>query len=288
MVLPSAQPTEHAMLVVWGPFAQEIGLLQHLGQVPIPQKTIIHSPVAKLTILFMGLLSGIEHLRDLSHAPAPRYHAPALASAWGLAALPEASGVSRTRAAATPQSLVALQQQLGLASDPFLPRAVADLRSRDQPLLLDADLTGRPLSDSSSSYPDAAFGYMDGETRFGYQLAQVGRQTKLYGRQWRVGQQHPGATVSAPTLRGLVCEAERRLGTPPRRQPELLAGRIAAAAAAAAAWQARAEQHQAAAEACLAREQSLLAPIAPAEERLYQIRRKPAAAAAASLKRIRQ
>ncbi len=30
MVLPSAQPTEHAMLVVWGQFAQEIGLLQHL------------------------------------------------------------------------------------------------------------------------------------------------------------------------------------------------------------------------------------------------------------------
>ena len=60
--LPASQPTEHAMLVVWGQFAQEIGLLEHLAQVPIPQKTVTHSPAAKLTTFFMGLLSGIEFL----------------------------------------------------------------------------------------------------------------------------------------------------------------------------------------------------------------------------------
>jgi hypothetical protein len=44
---------------------------------------------------------------------------------------------------------------------------VADLRGRDQPFVLDADLTGPPLSDSSTSFPDAAFGYMDSEIRRG-------------------------------------------------------------------------------------------------------------------------
>src|SRR6476646_6767402 len=99
-LLPQEQPTQHAMLVVWGQFAQEIGLLDQLTSVPIPQKTVQHSPAAKLATLFMGLLSGIQHLSDLTHGPAPLYHDPTVAAAWGLTALPEASGVSRTLSAA--------------------------------------------------------------------------------------------------------------------------------------------------------------------------------------------
>ncbi len=38
--LPPEQPTQHAMLVVWGQFAQELGLLDQLASVPIPQKTV--------------------------------------------------------------------------------------------------------------------------------------------------------------------------------------------------------------------------------------------------------
>src|SRR5690242_18742907 len=166
--LPVEQPTEHAMLVVWGQFAQELGLLEQLAQVPIPQKTVQHSPAAKLTTLFLGLLSGIEYLTDLTRSATPLYHDPAVATAWGLAALSEASGVSRTLAAATPQPFQCLQQVLVSLSAPFVEQALADLRSRQQPLVLDADLTGRSVSDTSTSYPQAAFGYMDGEIRLGY------------------------------------------------------------------------------------------------------------------------
>src|SRR3954470_5276155 len=108
----SGEITQHGMLVAFGHFAHEIGLLDQLRQVTVPQKTVVHSPTAKLTTFFMGLLTGMNYLTDLTHAPAPLYRDPALAPAWGLAALPEASGVSRTLTACTEQSLADLHQAL--------------------------------------------------------------------------------------------------------------------------------------------------------------------------------
>lgn len=65
---PSAEtrPTQHGMLVAFGHFAAEIGLLEQLPTVLIPQKTVTHTPAAKLTTFFMGLLTGMEYLTDLT------------------------------------------------------------------------------------------------------------------------------------------------------------------------------------------------------------------------------
>jgi hypothetical protein len=275
-MLPYEQPTQHAMLVVWGQFAQEIGLLDQLAAVPIPQKTVLHTPGAKLATLFMGLLSGIPYLTDLTRGPAPLYHDPAVAQAWGLAALPEASGVSRTLSTATAESLSSLQDVLTTLSAPFLQQALADLRSRDQPFVLDADLTGRPLSDQSTCFPEAAFGYMDGEIRLGYQVALLCLHTEHYGRQWLVGQQHPGDAVSAPCLLALVTEAEQRLAVRPRRRPELLQQRITAAEADAQLAEARTEHHNHAAQEALERETRLAGQIAAAQQQLRVLRKQPA------------
>ena len=95
---PLWQPTQHAMLVIWGRFARELGLLDQLATVPIPEKTVRHTAAAKLLTLFLGLLSGIEFLRDLTRSPTPLYHDRALAAAWGVPSLAEASAVSRTLA----------------------------------------------------------------------------------------------------------------------------------------------------------------------------------------------
>jgi hypothetical protein len=54
-LLPEQQHTQHAMLIAWGQFAQEIGLREQLATVPMPQKTVQHTPAAKLATLFMGL-----------------------------------------------------------------------------------------------------------------------------------------------------------------------------------------------------------------------------------------
>jgi hypothetical protein len=223
----------------------------------------------------MGLLTGMEYLTDLTHAPAPLYHDPEVARAWGLPALPEASGVSRTLTACTAESLTALERALDTVTQPFLQRALTDLRTRNQPLLLDADLTGQPVSPGSTTYPDAAFGYMDGEVHLGYQLAEICLHTELYGRQWLVGQQHPGDTVSAPCLLELVAAAEQRLGCHPRRRVELLDSRITETAETIAAWNTQADAYLAQAEAVRTRIGKVSRQLHEAECTVWRLKRKP-------------
>jgi hypothetical protein len=226
--VPEPSPTTHAMLIVWGHFAREIGLLDRLAKVPIPQKTVIHAPQAKLTEFFLGLLSGIEFLTDLSEGATPLVVDREVALAWKLMALADASGVSRTLKRCDAATVAAVQAALAAVAQPFRARALADLRARHQTLVLDADLTGRPVSSTSRSYPGAAFGYMDGAVRLGYQLAEICLQTRLFGRQWLSARHHPGNRVSGECLLELVEDAERCLGCHPRRRTEWLAQRLAA------------------------------------------------------------
>jgi len=223
-----SSPTQHAMLIVWGHFARSIGLLERLARVPIEQKTVLRSPQEKLVEFQIGLLAGIEHLTDLSEGAAPLVNDREVAAAWKLHGMADASGVSRTLWACDDQTVQALIAELDAVGQPFLERAVSDLRQRNETLVLDADLTGRPVSSTSQTFPGAAFGYMDGEVRLGYQLAQICLQTHLFGRQWLSVQHHPGDTVSATCLGELIREAERRLGCHPRRRTELVEQRIRA------------------------------------------------------------
>ena len=271
----SPRLTQHGMLVAFGHFAREIGLPEQLATIPIAQKTVRHTPAAKLTTFFMGLLTGIEYLHDLTQAPAPLYHDSEVAHAWGFTTLPEASGVSRTLAACTADSLTALNRALETVSHPFLERALADLRLRNQPLLLDIDLTGQPVSDTSTTYPDAAFGYMNGEVRLGYQIAAICLQTELYGRQWLAGQQHSGDTVSAPCLLALVAEAERRLGAHPPRRVALVEERLHAARTRLTLLEARQMAGTQQATACLSLEERLTAQIHSAHQQLRELQRQP-------------
>ncbi len=52
--------TDHGMLVAFGEFLQQHGLLERLRQVPMPQKTHAFSPQDKLIELLIGLT---PHLR---------------------------------------------------------------------------------------------------------------------------------------------------------------------------------------------------------------------------------
>ncbi len=67
-----SQPnTEHGLLVAFGEFFQQHGLLQQLLQVPIRQKTRGLIPPAKLIELLSGIMSGMEFLSDLNDGPHP-------------------------------------------------------------------------------------------------------------------------------------------------------------------------------------------------------------------------
>ncbi|MDQ5854143.1 MAG: hypothetical protein M3380_19160, partial [Chloroflexota bacterium] len=209
-----------------------IGLRDRLSRVSIRQKTVTHAPQDNLIEFLIGLLSGMEYLTDLSGGPAPLVNDPAVALAWQVEPLAHASTVSRTLKACDAETVAQLRAALDVLGQPFLDQALTDLRAHQHRLVLDADLTGRPVSSTSRTYPDAAFGYMDGELRLGYQLAEICVHTTRFGHQWLSARHHPGSTVSAPCLLELIQDAERRLKCHPRRRTELVEQRLAASVAA--------------------------------------------------------
>jgi hypothetical protein len=63
--------THHAMLVAWGLFAQNIGLIQAIEAVTLHQKTVEHSPQTKVLEFFVAILAGLQHLQELSRSAHP-------------------------------------------------------------------------------------------------------------------------------------------------------------------------------------------------------------------------
>jgi len=51
--------TQHAMLVVWGQFAQSIGLIDQTQSVSLHQKTMAHSPQRKVLEFLVAILAGL-------------------------------------------------------------------------------------------------------------------------------------------------------------------------------------------------------------------------------------
>jgi hypothetical protein len=100
------------------------------------------------------------------------------------------------------------------------------LRSQGKRLRLDGDLTGLPVSNTSQTYPNAAFGHMNDDIRLGYQAAMVSLDSPTYTRLWLSGAHHPGDTVSCTQAEALVLAAEARTGLRPRRRADLLRSRI--------------------------------------------------------------
>ena len=60
--------TQHAMLVLWGAYAQQIGLVEALEQVRLNQKRRTHRPQTKIIEFLVAILAGLPHLQDLSRS----------------------------------------------------------------------------------------------------------------------------------------------------------------------------------------------------------------------------
>ena len=224
--------TQHAMLVVWGLYARQIGLVKAIEQVNLRQKTRTHQPQTKVLEFLVAVLAGLPHLKDISRSAHPLDQDPMTAEAWGQPAWADYSGVSRTLQSLNDDETAALITGLNHVSQPFIDQEVALALERDGELVYDADLTGRPVSSTSTSYPDAAFGYMGDTISLGYQAALVSLHSPTFGRLWLANQLHPGDTVSITETQALVVAAENRTGQRPRRRTELLASRLAQAKAA--------------------------------------------------------
>src|SRR5918998_829289 len=228
---PSLQPardltTDHAGLVVLGKYAQHLSLIERLQTVPLAQHTRTHTPQAKLIQFFVGILAGLDYLQDFNLAPQPTVTDPAVPASWQQDAFAHYSGVSHTLAAADDATLAAVQSVLQEVSQPFIEREVLALVRAGRPLVIDVDLTGRRVSPTSTTYPDADFGWMDDAVAKGYQAAVTTLSGGPSGRLVLSSQRYPGRTKSAECLRAAVRQMEQVLGVHPRRRPELVRQRL--------------------------------------------------------------
>jgi hypothetical protein len=217
--------TDHAMLVVWGQFAHCLGLVQAIEQVALPQKTVEHSPQGKVLEFFVAILGGLEYLKDISLSARPLDKDLAVAQAWGQEAWADHSGVSRTLSSLTAAEVGQIAAILERLSQPFIDREV-ERGLASGPLILDGDLTPRPVSNGSRTYPEAEYGHMNDRLQLGYQAAIVSLNSHTYGRIGLSARQHSGKTVSATQAEELALEAERRLGRRPLRRIDLMAQRL--------------------------------------------------------------
>jgi hypothetical protein len=228
MDMAQTQDTQHALLIPWGRFAQEIGLISGIESVKLNQKIYTHTPQEKVIEFLVAILLGSPHLQDISLAAHPLDKDVATAQAWGQPGWADYSGVSRTLKKLSWTEVKALVNVLEQVSQPFLKNELALLRSQGQVLEYDGDLTGLPVSNTSRTYPNATYGHMSDEIRLGYQAGVVSLKSPTYGRLWLSVEHHAGDTVSCTQAEALVRAAEKRSGQRPKRKIELLQKRIEA------------------------------------------------------------
>ena len=220
--------TEHALLVLLGQYAQHIGLIKALMAVPLGQQTRTYSPQAKVLEFLVAILAGLAHLEDISRDGCPLDQDQAVAQAWQQAGWADYSGVARTLQALSQAEAEAIAHVLDEISRPFLDRQVNQALIERDRLEYDGDLTGRPVSNTSATYPGATFGHMDDEVRLGYQAAVVSFGSPTYRRLWLSVKPHPGHLLSCQLLAELIQAAEAHTRVRPSRRTDLLVQRLQA------------------------------------------------------------
>jgi hypothetical protein len=220
--------TEHALLVLLGQYAQHLGLIKALMAVPLHQQTRTFSPQTKVLEFLVAILAGLPHLEDISRDGRPLDQDQAVAQAWQQAGWADYSGVARTLQVLSQAEAEAIAQVLAGISRPLLDQQVTQALAEHDRLEYDGDLTGRPVSNTSTTYPGATFGHMDDDVRLGYQAAVVSFGSPTYRRLWLSVKPHPGHLLSCQLTEELVQAAEAHTRVRPRRRTELLGQRLQA------------------------------------------------------------
>jgi len=220
--------TQHGILVAFGEFLKQHGVIDRLMGVTIQQKTRRFAPQTKLVEFLAGIMSGMEYLQDLNEGPHPLAQDTVVACAWGQPGFAHYSTVSRTLDTCDEQTVKDVERVITEFSRPFLATAVHELLRRGAPIVYDFDLTGQAVSSTSTTFEGAGFGWMNDSVKLGYQLARVCLSAHEGTRLWLAGFHHPGDTVSMTCLKELVWAAEVHTHVRPRRRTELVQQRIKA------------------------------------------------------------
>ena len=220
--------TYHAMLVAWGQFAQAIGFIQKIEAIDLRQKKVEPSPQTKILEFLLSILAGLPHLQDLSRSAHSIDQDRAVAKAWNQANLADYSGVSRTLSQLSQAEADQTARVIEQITKPILAEEVMLALKQTGRLVYDGDLTDRPVSNTSTSYPGVAYGHMSDGIHLGYQAAMVSLHSPTYDRFWLSVVDHPGDTVSCTQAEALVQAAESQTGLCPLRRTDLLRQRLRA------------------------------------------------------------
>jgi hypothetical protein len=224
--LTICQTTGHAMLVPWGRFSRYLKLGKRLQAAAAPRCHQDATSGGDLILEFgLASLAGYEHLEDLNLGPHPLAKDQAVQDAWAIQ-FRHYTTVSRYLYELDESDTDRVQAELEAIVQPYIRSAAHEVLCQQEYLTLCGDLTGRPISAYSSTYPpDAVFGYMANQLEKGHQAALV----TLKGMRHRVHvmvSHHSGDTVSSMCLREMVEGTEARLGCRPKRRTERLCQRI--------------------------------------------------------------
>jgi hypothetical protein len=226
--LTICQATGHAMLVPWGRFSRYLGLSKRLRAAIAPRCHQDATPGGDLILEFgLASLAGYEYLEDLNLGSHPLVKDQAVQDAWDIQ-FRHYTTVSRFLYELDESDTAHVQAELDAIMQPYIRSAAHAVLCQQEYLTLCGDLTGRPVSAYSSTYPpDTVFGYMANQLEKGHQAALV----TLKGLEHRVhvaAFHRPGDTVSSGCLRQMVESTEARLGCRPRRRTDLVRLRIEA------------------------------------------------------------
>ena len=224
--LTICQATQHGLLIPWGRFARYLKLSPRL-RAAVPPRRHKDALSGGDLILEFGLasLSGYEHLEDLNLGAHPLAKDQAVQDAWDIE-FRHYTTVSRFLYELDEADVGQVQAELEAMMRPYIRSALHEALCHQECLTLCGDLTGRPVSAYSTTYPpDAVFGYMANQLCKGHQAVLVTLKG-LHHRVHIVAFHHPGDTVSGTCLREMVEATETRLGCRPRRRTELVHLRI--------------------------------------------------------------
>ena len=226
--LTICQTTEHAMLIPWGRFSRYLRMRERIQAVVPPRSHKDATPGGELILEFgLASLSGCEYLEELNLGSHPLVKDQAVQDAWGFQ-FRHYTTVSRFLYELRDLDCEAVEAEMEAMMRPYIRSTVHEVLRYQAFLTLCGDLTGRPVSAYSETYPpDTVFGYMANRLRKGHQAALVTLKG-LHHRVHVAAFHHSGDTVSGPCLREMVSETESRLGCRPRRRTELVPQRIAA------------------------------------------------------------
>ena len=194
--------TSCATLAALGIKLRSMKLLAPIQQtVVIPQKTIKHRPMDKLTDAFIAILSGAHGLVEVNTRVCPDV---ALQRAFGRETCADQSLVQTTLNACTAETVQQMEQAVATI---FRARSRAFRHQYEEELqLLDVDMTGLPCGKKAEGSKKGYFS--NAGIRYGRQM---GRVVATHYEEIVVDQLYPGNVQLNRALRPLVTAAEEVL-----------------------------------------------------------------------------